>query len=112
MTSGNDVALSRRRLLVGSGASVAVTAVPPPAYSQPAAGPQPLAAETPTMQRVSFTVNGVPRDLEVDTRTTLLDVLRERMLLTGSKKGCDQGQCGACTVLINGRRVTSCLTLA
>jgi xanthine dehydrogenase YagT iron-sulfur-binding subunit len=64
------------------------------------------------MQRVSFTVNGVPRDLEVDTRTTLLDVLRERMLLTGSKKGCDQGQCGACTVLVNGRRVTSCLTLA
>jgi nicotinate dehydrogenase subunit A len=110
MTSGNDVALSRRRLLVGSGASVAVTAVPPPAYSQPAAGPQPLAAETPTMQRVSFTVNGVPRDLEVDTRTTLLDVLRERMLLTGSKKGCDQGQCGACTVLVNGAARRSCVT--
>jgi xanthine dehydrogenase YagT iron-sulfur-binding subunit len=57
-------------------------------------------------------VNGAARELEVDTRTTLLDALREHLHLTGSKKGCDQGQCGACTVIVEGRRVTSCLTLA
>ena len=69
-------------------------------------------AEAPSMSKVSFTINGIARELEVDTRTTLLDALRERLLLTGTKKGCDQGQCGACTVIVDGRRVTSCLTLA
>jgi xanthine dehydrogenase YagT iron-sulfur-binding subunit len=64
------------------------------------------------MAKVSFTVNGMVRELEVDTRTTLLDALREHLHLTGSKKGCDQGQCGACTVIVDGRRMTSCLTLA
>jgi xanthine dehydrogenase YagT iron-sulfur-binding subunit len=61
---------------------------------------------------VNFIVNGTPHALTLDPRSTLLDVLREQLDLTGSKKGCDQGQCGACTVLINGRRVVSCLTLA
>ena len=68
--------------------------------------------EAPVMSKVSLNVNGMLRELELDTRTTLLDSLREHLQLTGSKKGCDQGQCGACTVLVNGRRVTSCLTLA
>jgi xanthine dehydrogenase YagT iron-sulfur-binding subunit len=64
------------------------------------------------MQSVNLRVNGTVRPLEVDTRATLLDTLREQLLLFGTKKGCDHGQCGACTVHVNGRRVNSCLTLA
>jgi xanthine dehydrogenase YagT iron-sulfur-binding subunit len=64
------------------------------------------------VSRIAVTVNGQPRQLELDPRTSLLDALREHLHLTGSKKGCDHGQCGACTVLINGRRINSCLTLA
>jgi xanthine dehydrogenase YagT iron-sulfur-binding subunit len=61
---------------------------------------------------VRLTVNGTLHELTVDSRASLLDVLREHLDLTGTKKGCDHGQCGACTVLIDGRRVNSCLTLA
>ncbi|HLW02525.1 MAG TPA: 2Fe-2S iron-sulfur cluster-binding protein [Ktedonobacterales bacterium] len=61
---------------------------------------------------ITLRVNGVAHRLTVDTRMTLLDALRERLGLTGSKKGCDHGQCGACTVLVDGRRITSCLALA
>ncbi len=59
-----------------------------------------------------FTINGQSHQAEVDIRTSLLDLLREHLSLTGSKKGCDHGQCGACTVLVNGRRINACLTLA
>ena len=62
--------------------------------------------------KTTITVNGEPRTLDLDPRTTLLDTLREHLKLTGSKKGCDHGQCGACTVHLAGRRVLSCLTLA
>lgn len=65
-----------------------------------------------TRMRTSLTINGEFRELDADVRTTLLDALRGHLGLTGTKKGCDHGQCGACTILVNGRRVNSCLTLA
>jgi xanthine dehydrogenase YagR molybdenum-binding subunit len=71
-----------------------------------------VVADTPTSSRINLAVNGRDHALELDNRTTLLDVLREHLDLTGSKKGCDHGQCGACTVLIDGRRANSCLLLA
>jgi len=69
-------------------------------------------ADAPSVAKVSFEVNGKRQELELDTRTTLLDALREHLYFTGTKKGCDQGQCGACTVIVDGRRINSCLTLA
>lgn len=105
--------VSRRDLLAGTAATVALTSAPLTARSQLVeAARQASALEPPVMSAVSLSVNGAMKALNVDTRTTLLDALREYLHLTGTKKGCDQGQCGACTVIINGRRVTSCLTLA
>jgi xanthine dehydrogenase YagT iron-sulfur-binding subunit len=69
-------------------------------------------ASAPVKSSITLKVNGVEQRLEVAPWTTLLDLLRERLNLTGTKKGCDHGQCGACTVLVNGRRVNSCMTLA
>lgn len=64
------------------------------------------------VHQISMTINGEKRELDVRPWTTLLDLLRENLQMTGTKKGCDHGQCGACTVLLNGRRINSCLTLA
>jgi xanthine dehydrogenase YagT iron-sulfur-binding subunit len=114
MQRPDDNSLSRRDLLIVGAASVAAASMPAAARAQsappPPTGPAPAGSGAPT--KVALSVNGEARALSLDTRTTLLDALREHLHLTGTKKGCDHGQCGACTVMVNGRRINSCLTLA
>lgn len=114
---------ARRRFLKEAGALAGGVAVapylhaadPPPRADAPAGVPPaaPVASATlAALVHTRLTVNGAVRELDLDPRTTLLDALREHLRLTGTKKGCDRGQCGACTVLVDGRRINACLTLA
>jgi xanthine dehydrogenase YagT iron-sulfur-binding subunit len=104
---------SRRSFLTTAGTIGVVAALDArdvKAESQP--GDQTDTAERPGTVAVTLRINGQEHQLRIDPRTTLLDCLREVVHLTGTKKGCDHGQCGACTVHVNGRRVNSCLSLA
>ena len=97
---------SRRTFLIGSAVATAG------AFVLPLVAEEPATTTDANVIPVSLNVNGRVHDLRLDPRTTLLDALREHLDLTGTKKGCDQGACGACTVLIDGRRTNSCLTFA
>src|SRR5262245_42848522 len=102
MQGPGDFEISRRDVLKFGAAATAVPLV---------AGAQPP-TDAGIVNSVTLEVNGKSHTLELDTRTTLLDALREHLQLTGTKKGCDHGQCAASTVLVNGRRINACLTLA
>jgi len=107
MQSPIQLELSRRDLLVSSATVVAASGL-----ATETAAAQPKERVMAHTSGISLKVNGDVRNLDVDNRTTLLDALREHLHLTGTKKGCDHGQCGACTVIVDGRRINSCLSLA
>ena len=108
MANRPKLEISRRGVLAGTTVTAVAAAAAPALTESPALPP---AKPVPTMS-VAFSVNGRAQRLALDPRTTLLDALREHLHLTGTKKGCDHGQCGACTVLVGGKRINSCLSLA
>ncbi|WP_294308353.1 aldehyde dehydrogenase iron-sulfur subunit PaoA [uncultured Sphingomonas sp.] len=107
MADSSEFTVSRRGVIVGGAATAMAASAPAEAQTQRSTMP----ADPPAMA-VTLKVNGKLRTLSLDPRTTLLDTLREHLHLSGTKKGCDHGQCGACTVLVNGERINSCLSLA
>jgi xanthine dehydrogenase YagT iron-sulfur-binding subunit len=108
--------VSRRHFLQAAGAAAGLAPLAAPAQSRVErvtdAAPDSQRPRSPTERTLRLRVNGLARELVIEPRVTLLDALREKLALTGTKKGCDRGQCGACTVLVDGRRINSCLTLA
>lgn len=112
MPPNQDTDADRREFMGGAAATGIGVALAPGRAGAPAAEPPPAARGPGRPVAVKLDVNGAEHELKLEPRVTLLDALREGLHLTGSKKGCDHGQCGACTVLIDGRRVNACLTLA
>jgi xanthine dehydrogenase YagT iron-sulfur-binding subunit len=115
MTKPSDCALlTRRAVLEGSAATGLLMAAGLPSAAAPTPATPATASAPAAIPKMALrlTINAEKRSVELDPRTTLLDALRNHLALPGSKKGCDHGQCGACTVLVNGRRINACLTLA
>jgi xanthine dehydrogenase YagT iron-sulfur-binding subunit len=112
MTDPHDINQTRRDLLIGGALSASAAVLPAVADAQGTESGGASATPPPVKAKVALRVNGQRYEMDLDTRTTLLDMLREHMRLTGTKKGCDQGQCGACTVIVDGRRINACLSLA